>query len=118
MIYLMRHGADAPDRYGGWSDFGLTDVGKEQVCEARLQLLNKGITEIYSSDLARAKETAQLDIIKVLTGIRRGGKSVLLEQIRDEINSPNTIFLNFEDLGNRHLCTDRKSTRLNSSHWS
>jgi predicted AAA+ superfamily ATPase len=44
------------------------------------------------------------DIIKVLTGIRRGGKSVLLEQIRDEINSPNTIFLNFEDLGNQHLC--------------
>lgn len=60
MVYLMRHGADAPDRYGGWSDFGLTDVGKEQVYEARLQLLNKGITEIYSSDLARAKETAQL----------------------------------------------------------
>lgn len=44
------------------------------------------------------------DIIKVLTGIRRGGKSVLLEQIRDEINSPNTVFLNFEDLGNQHLC--------------
>lgn len=44
------------------------------------------------------------DIIKVLTGIRRAGKSVLLEQIRDEINSPNTIFLNFEDLGNQHLC--------------
>lgn len=44
------------------------------------------------------------DIIKVLTGIRRSGKSVLLEQIRDEINSPNTIFLNFEDLGNQHLC--------------
>ena len=44
------------------------------------------------------------DIIKVLTGVRRGGKSVLLEQIRDEINSPNTIFLNFEDLGNQLLC--------------
>lgn len=44
------------------------------------------------------------DIIKVLTGIRRSGKSVLLEQIRDEINSPNSIFLNFEDLGNQHLC--------------
>lgn len=44
------------------------------------------------------------DVIKVLTGVRRGGKSVLLEQIRDEINSPNTIFLNFEDLGNQHLC--------------
>ena len=44
------------------------------------------------------------DIIKVLTGIRRGGKSVLLQQLRDEINSPNSIFLNFEDLGNQHLC--------------
>lgn len=44
------------------------------------------------------------DIIKVLTGIRRGGKSVLLAQIRDEINSPQTIFLNFEDLSNQHLC--------------
>lgn len=60
MIYLMRHGADASDRYGGWSHFGLTDVGRRQVCAARSQLLNKGITEIYSSDLARAKETAQL----------------------------------------------------------
>ena len=45
------------------------------------------------------------DIIKVLTGIRRGGKSVLLEQICSEINSPNTIFLNFEDMGNRNLCS-------------
>lgn len=45
------------------------------------------------------------DIIKVLTGIRRGGKSVLLEQICGEINSPNTIFLNFEDMGNRRLCS-------------
>lgn len=44
------------------------------------------------------------DIIKVLTGIRRCGKSVLLEQICAEINSPHTIFLNFEDLGNQHLC--------------
>lgn len=44
------------------------------------------------------------DIIKVLTGIRRGGKSVLLEQICNEINSPHTIFLNFEDLSNQYLC--------------
>ncbi|MCL2604907.1 MAG: ATP-binding protein [Defluviitaleaceae bacterium] len=48
------------------------------------------------------------DIIKVLTGIRRSGKSVLLQQIRDEINNPNTIFINFEDLGNRHLCEYNK----------
>jgi len=44
------------------------------------------------------------DLIKVLTGLRRSGKSVLLEQIRAEINSPNTVYLNFEDLSNQHLC--------------
>lgn len=60
MIYLMRHGADAPDRYGGWSSFGLTDEGRRQVCAARLPLQNRGITELYASDLARAKETAEL----------------------------------------------------------
>ena len=43
------------------------------------------------------------DIIKVLTGVRRCGKSVLLEQLKNEINSQNTIFINFEDLSNRHL---------------
>lgn len=59
------------------------------------------IREAY---LAKIRPFIGKDIIKVLTGIRRGGKSVLLEQIRDEIGSPNTIFLNFEDLGNQRLC--------------
>jgi len=54
--------------------------------------------------LSQIRPFINKDIIKVLTGIRRGGKSVLLEQICDEINSPNTIFLNFEDLGYQHLC--------------
>ena len=54
--------------------------------------------------LSRIRPFFGKDIIKVLTGIRRGGKSVLLQQIRDEINSPNTVFLNFEDLGNQYLC--------------
>lgn len=59
------------------------------------------IRETY---LSKIRPFIGKDIIKVLTGIRRGGKSVLLEQIRNEINSPYTIFLNFEDLGNAHLC--------------
>jgi predicted AAA+ superfamily ATPase len=59
------------------------------------------IREAY---LAKIRPFIGKDIIKVLTGIRRGGKSVLLEQIRDEIGSPNTVFLNFEDLGNQYLC--------------
>lgn len=62
------------------------------------------IRETY---LAKIRPFIGKDIIKVLTGIRRAGKSVLLEQIRDEINSPNMIYLNFEDLGNQHLCEYR-----------
>ena len=59
---------------------------------------------IRENYLSKIRPFIGKDIIKVLTGIRRGGKSVLLQQIRDEINDPNTIFLNFEDLGNQHLC--------------
>ncbi len=43
------------------------------------------------------------DLIKVITGIRRSGKSVLLEQIMEEIRerTANLIYLNFED---RRVC--------------
>ena len=60
MIYLMRHGADSPDRLGGWSEYGLTDEGRCQVREAVRLLFGKGIEEIYASDLPRAKETAEI----------------------------------------------------------
>jgi predicted AAA+ superfamily ATPase len=43
------------------------------------------------------------DVIKVITGLRRSGKSVILEQLCNEINSPNTIYLNFEDLDMEYL---------------
>ena len=48
------------------------------------------------------------DIVKVLTGIRRAGKSVMLELIRQElsesgIKSDNLITFNFEDLRNVRL---------------
>lgn len=60
MIYLMRHGADPSERYGGWSPYGLTEQGREQVHQAKQYLRDRGITKIYSSDLARAKETAEI----------------------------------------------------------
>jgi predicted AAA+ superfamily ATPase len=41
------------------------------------------------------------DIIKLITGLRRSGKSVLLELIRDEISKPeNSVYLNFESKKN------------------
>lgn len=49
------------------------------------------------------------DLIKVLTGIRRSGKSVMLQLIQQElksmgISSEQFICLNFEDLNNEYLC--------------
>lgn len=39
------------------------------------------------------------DLIKIITGIRRGGKSVIMEQIAEELRrkNDNIIYLNFED---------------------
>ena len=39
------------------------------------------------------------DLIKIITGTRRCGKSIILEQIMEEIKtkSENIIYLNFED---------------------
>lgn len=50
------------------------------------------------------------DLVKVLTGIRRSGKSVMLNLIQDEIADQGVsrrqmISLNFENMSNAHLCT-------------
>jgi len=41
----------------------------------------------------------ETDLIKIITGIRRCGKSVILNQIRDElaVTTTNILYLNFED---------------------
>ena len=80
MIYLMRHGADDPDRLGGWSACGLTDTGKRQVYQARKRLANLGITEIYTSDLPRAKQTAEI--------------------VADELRLPVTLLPAFREVNN------------------
>ena len=50
------------------------------------------------------------ELMKVLTGIRRSGKSVMLELIQNEliaqgVSDSNFIRFNFEDMRNTHLCT-------------
>ena len=49
--------------------------------------------------IAPVREFYDSDLIKIITGIRRCGKSVILGQIKDEIakNTDNIIELNFED---------------------
>ena len=50
------------------------------------------------------------ELVKVLTGMRRSGKSVMLELIQDEIitlgvSATQIIKFNFEDYNNAHLCS-------------
>lgn len=52
------------------------------------------------------------ELIKVLTGIRRSGKSVMLELVKEEliisgVNETQFISINFENMSNEHLCTAR-----------
>ena len=52
--------------------------------------------------LSKIRRQYDLDLIKVLTGVRRSGKSVILSQIRDEIlqrgvPADHLIEINFED---------------------
>lgn len=50
------------------------------------------------------------ELVKVLTGIRRSGKSVMLDLIKEEllafgVDGSQFISLNFENMSNAHLCT-------------
>lgn len=56
----MRHGADDEYRLGGWSDAKLSNVGIEQVKHAMEQITQFNICHIFSSDLPRAMETAEI----------------------------------------------------------
>ena len=50
------------------------------------------------------------ELVKVLTGIRRSGQSVMLDLIKEEllafgVDGSQFISLNFENMSNAHLCT-------------
>lgn len=63
--------------------------------------------ELYMS---RIRPFIGNELIKVLTGIRRSGKSVMLELIKQElvtsgVNENQFISINFENMSNAHLCS-------------
>lgn len=65
--------------------------------------------ELYMS---RIRPFIGNELIKVMTGIRRSGKSVMLELIKEELltagaSSDQFISINFEDMRYTHLCTAR-----------
>ena len=60
--------------------------------------------------IKKIKPFIDKDIVKVLTGIRRSGKSIMLKLIMEELENSgvsreNFISINFENLNNKKLCT-------------
>lgn len=63
ILYLIRHGQtqwNVEGKYTGQSDIPLTDIGRDQAKLAAEQAKSNPPTAIYSSDLIRAVETAEL----------------------------------------------------------
>ncbi len=61
-VYLIRHGEtpwNVVGRYQGQLDPPLTEKGRRQAQDTAAQLAPVGFEAIYSSDLARARQTAQ-----------------------------------------------------------
>ncbi len=67
-FHFVRHGATklnndtdtSVDRIRGWSDVPLVEEGRQEAREAGKKLSGKGIQIIVSSDLSRARETAEI----------------------------------------------------------
>ena len=60
ICYLVRHGQDDETLRGGWSQHGLTDDGIRQAEALAERTARLDIKRIYSSDLCRAMQTAQI----------------------------------------------------------
>jgi broad specificity phosphatase PhoE len=62
-IFLARHGETEWNRIGRWqgkTDIPLSDVGRAQARALADRLRDRGIAQIHASDLARARETAEI----------------------------------------------------------
>ena len=68
---LVRHGEstwNADGRWQGWADPPLSDVGEQQARDAAERLVDTGLTRVASSDLQRARRTAELIAEKLALG--------------------------------------------------
>ncbi len=70
-VLLARHGETddnrEPLRFQGWHDTPLNDNGRRQAAELAERVADEGIVSLWSSDLSRAHETAE--IVAALLGL-------------------------------------------------
>jgi alpha-ribazole phosphatase len=91
-LLLIRHGETDHNkelRFTGFSDIPLNSKGREQAENLKDKFLSEGITSVYSSDLKRAAETAE-----ILSG---GGRFEITPALR-EMNFGIFETLNYEEI--------------------
>jgi probable phosphoglycerate mutase len=80
-VLLARHGETddnrEPLRFQGWRDTPLNDTGRRQAAELAERVHDEGIASLWSSDLSRASETAEI------VGARLGLKATLDPRLRE-----------------------------------
>lgn len=96
-LLLLRHGQstwNAEGRWQGWADAPLSPLGEEQAAEAAAHLVDAGLTATASSDLSRARRTAEiiaaaLDLShpEVEAGLRERDVGPFTGLTRDDIKS-------------------------------
>ncbi|MQC83254.1 MAG: histidine phosphatase family protein [Chloroflexi bacterium] len=62
-LVFIRHGQavrNATGVIGGWRDYPLTDLGRDQARRAAVRLAATRVDTIYASNLSRASETARI----------------------------------------------------------
>ena len=63
ILILLRHGQsvwNAANRFTGWTDVGLSEVGEAEAAKAGEELANTQIDVVHTSDLIRAQHTAEI----------------------------------------------------------
>jgi probable phosphoglycerate mutase len=97
-VLLIRHGqskGNAERRFGGHTATPLSARGRNQAQATALSLKTDGVTAIYSSDLARAMDTARP--LSDLTGLPVQGTSAFRERSVGVMEG-----LTFEDAAQQH----------------
>jgi 2,3-bisphosphoglycerate-dependent phosphoglycerate mutase len=97
-VLLIRHGqskGNAERRFGGHTSTPLSARGRNQAHATALSLKAEGVTAIYSSDLARAMDTARP--LSQLTGLPVHGTSAFRERSVGVMEG-----LTFEDAAQQH----------------
>ena len=97
-VLLIRHGqskGNAERRFGGHTATPLSARGRNQALATARTLKSEGLTAIYSSDLARAMDTARP--LAQLTGLQVHGTSAFRERSVGVMEG-----LTFEDAAQQH----------------